>query len=196
MAVAVRAGCGRRPPNASRSFAGRSSSRPTCRRVAAPGDQFEVGVTMANNVEGSGANAEVQLTVEPSEHLEIVASAPRTARDRGRARETSSVPLRREARSSAPRASGSRASDRRQRSQAALHVSVRPPVPFMTEVRSGNFTKDSVDLPMSARCIPSSASLDGDGFGRAARPRTRARCLPEEFPNGCSEQITSGAFCA
>ena len=45
---------------------------PSVPTVAAPGDQFEVGVTVANDVEGSGENAEVTLTAEPSSHLEIV----------------------------------------------------------------------------------------------------------------------------
>src|SRR5205085_6145206 len=40
--------------------------------LAAPGDDFEVGVTVANNVEGSGENAEVQIRAEASEHLQIV----------------------------------------------------------------------------------------------------------------------------
>ena len=39
--------------------------------LAAPGDEFEVGVTVANNVEGSGENAEVQIRAESSEHLQI-----------------------------------------------------------------------------------------------------------------------------
>ena len=45
---------------------------PSVPTVAAPGDKFEVGVTVANNVDGSGENAEVALTAEPSAQLEIV----------------------------------------------------------------------------------------------------------------------------
>src|SRR5204863_7478792 len=39
--------------------------------LAAPGDDFEAGVTVANNVEGSGENAEVQIRAECSEHVKI-----------------------------------------------------------------------------------------------------------------------------
>ncbi len=45
---------------------------PNVPTVAAPGDQFDVSVTIANGVEGSGENAEVRVKAEPSEHLEIV----------------------------------------------------------------------------------------------------------------------------
>ena len=37
---------------------------PSVPMLAAPGDEFEAGVTVANNVEGSGENAEVQIRAE------------------------------------------------------------------------------------------------------------------------------------
>ena len=40
--------------------------------LAAPGDEFEAGVTVANNVEGSGADAEIELRAETSPHLSFV----------------------------------------------------------------------------------------------------------------------------
>ena len=42
---------------------------PNVPTVAAPGDEFQVSVTVANGVEGSGAEAKVRLVAEPSEHL-------------------------------------------------------------------------------------------------------------------------------
>src|SRR2546430_17035453 len=48
--------------------------------LAAPGDDFEVGVTVANNVEGSGENADVQIRAEASEHLQIVKAPSQTLR--------------------------------------------------------------------------------------------------------------------
>ena len=41
-------------------------------RFAAPGDEFVVGVSVANNLKGSGKDAKVKLAVAPSEHLEIM----------------------------------------------------------------------------------------------------------------------------
>ncbi len=48
--------------------------------LAAPGDEFEAGVTVANNVEGSGADAEITLTAEASSQLSIVGSATQKLR--------------------------------------------------------------------------------------------------------------------
>src|SRR5206468_4210247 len=53
---------------------------PSVPTLAAPGDEFEAGVTVANNVEGSGENAEVQIRAESSEHVQIVKSPLQTLR--------------------------------------------------------------------------------------------------------------------
>src|SRR5438046_3344036 len=42
--------------------------------LAAPGDEFEAGVTVANNVEGSGADAEIELHAEANAQLSILGS--------------------------------------------------------------------------------------------------------------------------
>src|SRR4029434_7600916 len=43
--------------------------------LAAPGDEFETGVTVANNVEGSGASAEIELRTQTNEQLSIAGGA-------------------------------------------------------------------------------------------------------------------------
>src|SRR5712664_3638235 len=48
--------------------------------LAAPGDEFEAGVTVANNVEGSGANAEIELRAETSAQLSIKGQSTQTLR--------------------------------------------------------------------------------------------------------------------
>ena len=40
--------------------------------LAAPGDEFEAGVTVANNVETSGGHASIELRAETSEHLSVI----------------------------------------------------------------------------------------------------------------------------
>ena len=46
--------------------------------LAAPGDEFETGVTVANNVEGSGPNAEIELRAQTNEQLSIASGASQT----------------------------------------------------------------------------------------------------------------------
>src|SRR5207253_5722680 len=53
--------------------------------LAAPGDEFETGVTVANNVEGSGQNAVIELLAQTNEQLTIVSGSTQTLRKIGRA---------------------------------------------------------------------------------------------------------------
>src|SRR5205823_3073109 len=48
--------------------------------LSAPGDEFEAGVTVANNVEGSGAGAEIELRAETSAQLSIKGQSTQTLR--------------------------------------------------------------------------------------------------------------------
>ena len=86
MAVAVAADSTGAARKGIHSFADRLSSRRACRRWPRRAIEFEVGVTVANNVDGSGENAEVHVTAEPSAQLEIVKAPAHAAAYRGRTR--------------------------------------------------------------------------------------------------------------
>ncbi len=167
---------------------------PNVPTVAAPGDEFDVSVTIANGVEGSGENAAVHVSAEPSEHLKIVKS-PANPLQISEGREVSAT-FRVRARDKFGSASlVFRASTAGQESKLRSTLSVRPAVPFMTSLRSGNFTKDSVELKIERPLHPDFRKLDATV---SALPLGLARGLDtylKNYPNGCSEQITSGAFC-
>jgi uncharacterized protein YfaS (alpha-2-macroglobulin family) len=167
---------------------------PNAPTVAAPGDQFDVSVTVANGVEGSGENADVKVTAEPSEHLEILKSPANPVRiPEGREISATFTVRTKEKFGSAELIF--RASMPGQESKLRSTLSVRPAVPFMTSVRSGNFTKESVELKVERSIHPDFRKLDATV---SALPLGLARGLDfylKNYPNGCSEQITSGAFC-
>ncbi|MBA3652069.1 MAG: hypothetical protein H0W66_11475 [Chthoniobacterales bacterium] len=167
---------------------------PSVPTFVAPGDQFEVGVTVANNVSGSGTKAEIALTAEPSAHLEIV-RAPAQPLQIAEGHETTVV-------------FAVRAKDLPGGASLTFHafagtgeestrhatLSVRPPVPFMTEVRGGNFTGKVVKVPLDRDMYAEFRQLEATV---SALPLGLARGLDfylQKFPYGCSEQITSAAF--
>src|SRR5947208_2823069 len=53
---------------------------PSAPVLTAPGDEFEVGVTVANNVERTGADAEIELRVEARAHLSSLGASTRNLR--------------------------------------------------------------------------------------------------------------------
>jgi alpha-2-macroglobulin len=162
--------------------------------LAAPGDDFEVGVTVANNVEGSGENAEVQIRTECSEHVKIEKTPSQTLRiSEGREQTTAFSVHVNDKLGSGTITFIATAGGKETRLRSTL--SVRPPATFMTQVRSSSFTKTSVDVPTTRTMYPEFRKLMASV---SALPLGLAQGLDvylKEFPHGCSEQITSGAFC-
>ena len=162
--------------------------------LAAPGDEFEAGVTVANNVEGSGAGAEIELRAETSAQLSIKGQSTQTLRiAEGREQ---SVTFRFHVNdalgSGEIKFTASRSGTETHR-RATL--SVRPPVPYVTDVRSGNFKKGSAEVPIKRAIYSEFSKRDA---ALSALPLGLAHGLDaylKNFPHGCSEQLTSGAFC-
>src|SRR5205809_488284 len=162
--------------------------------LAAPGDEFEAGVTVANNVEGSGADAEIELRAETSPQLSILGTA--TQKLRIAEGHEQSVKLRFHVNDML--GSGEvkfMASRNGIETRRRATLSVRPPVPYATDVRSGNFKKRNADVQITREIYSEFAKREA---AIAAVPLGLAHGLYvflKDFPHGCSEQITSGAFC-
>jgi uncharacterized protein YfaS (alpha-2-macroglobulin family) len=162
--------------------------------LAVPGDEFEVGVTVANNVEGSGENADVQIRAESSEHLQIVKTASQTLKIAEGREQTTTFSVR----VNDKLGSGTItfiASNGGKETRLRSTLSVRPPATYMTQVRSSNFTKTSAELPVTRQMYPEFRKLTA---AVSALPLGLAHGLDvylKDFPHGCSEQITSAAFC-
>ncbi|MFL6590795.1 MAG: alpha-2-macroglobulin [Chthoniobacterales bacterium] len=162
--------------------------------LAAPGDEFEVGVTVANNVEGSGENAEVQIRAESSEHLEILKSASQTMRIAEGREQTTTFSIRAKDKLGSGTVTFI-ASNSGKETRLRSTVSVRPPATYMTQVRSSRVTKPSVEVAVTRDMYPEFRKLS---TAFSALPLGLAHGLDaylKDFPHGCSEQITSGAFC-
>jgi len=161
--------------------------------LAAPGDEFETGVTVANNVEGSGQNAEVELRAQSNDKLTIVSGSTQILHIAEGREQTAIFKLRANDKlGSGEIAFFAKTNGQETKRRATL--SVRPPAPYMTEVHSGSF-KDKIDIQLARDMHPEFRKLDASV---SALPLGLARGLDaylKDFPYGCSEQITSGAFC-
>jgi alpha-2-macroglobulin len=161
--------------------------------LAAPGDEFETGVTVANNVEGSGPNAAVELRAQPNERLAIVSGSTQTLKIPEGREQTAIFKFRATDKlGNGEVAFFAKANGQETKRRATL--SVRPPAPYMTDVHSGSF-KDRIDIALARDMHPEFRKLDATV---SALPLGLARGLDSylhDFPYGCSEQITSGAFC-
>jgi uncharacterized protein YfaS (alpha-2-macroglobulin family) len=167
---------------------------PSAPVLAAPGDEFEAGVTVANNVEGSGADAEVELRADTSPQLSIVGTPTQKLRiAEGREQNAKFRFHVNDMLGSGEIKFVARRNGIETRRRATL--SVRPAVPYATDVRSGNFKKGHVDVQITRAIYSEFVKREA---AVAAMPLGLAHGLYvflKDFPHGCSEQITSGAFC-
>jgi uncharacterized protein YfaS (alpha-2-macroglobulin family) len=162
--------------------------------LAAPGDEFEVGVTVANNVEGSGENAEVQVRAESSEHLQIEKTPSQTLKIAEGREQTTTFSVRVHDKLGSGTVTFV-ASAGGQETRLRSTISVRPPMTYMTQVRSSSFTKTNAEVSGTREMYPEFRKLTA---ALSALPLGLAHGLDvylKDFPHGCSEQITSAAFC-
>jgi uncharacterized protein YfaS (alpha-2-macroglobulin family) len=121
--------------------------------MVAPGDEFEVSVGVANNVVGSGQNAQIVLRLETSPHLEVIGPAKADLRI---------AELREGAATFRVRAkdklgSGNLtfvASALGKSAKASVDTSVRPPVPLRTELSIGSIADGKADVTVTRHLYP------------------------------------------
>jgi len=161
--------------------------------LAAPGDEFETGVTVANNVEGSGQNAEIELRAQSNERVTIVGESNQTLRVAEGREQTAIFKFRANDKLGSGEITFVAKANGQEMKRRAT-VSVRPPAPYLIEVQSGNF-KDKVNVTLSRDMHPEFRKVDATVSALALGLARGLDAYLKGFPYGCSEQITSGAFC-
>lgn len=163
---------------------------PNAPTTVSPGDEFDVSVGVSNNVEGSGANATVGVSLETDSGLEVVGDARQevgiaegregSVRFRLRAKDVPG-PANMNFTARAGNASGKRRID----------LSVRPATPFMTQLSAGVLQRGDREIRIERQMYPHHRTL-----------QTGASMLPLQFAHGfvaylsnypyaCTEQIVS-----
>ena len=162
--------------------------------LAAPGDEFEVGLTVANGQVGSGPDARVTVQAESGPGLQII-RAPTEPLRIPEGHEASTVFRVRALDRLGSAQLGFHATGGGEDSRVHATLSIRPAMPFRTLVTSGHFPGGTRDVPVKGsdfyteyRHLEANVSALPLGLARGLE-----RYL-KEYPHGCSEQITSGAF--
>lgn len=166
---------------------------PNAPTTVSPGDEFDVSVGVSNNLEGSGPNATVAVSLETDSGLEIIGGASRNA-SIAEGRE-GSVRFRLRARD-VPGAANmtfvARLGDASGRRR--IDLSVRPATPFMTQLSAGVLPRGDREIRIERQMYSHHRTL-----------QTGASMLPLQFahgfvaylsnyPHACTEQIVSMAM--
>ena len=177
---------------------------PNAPLAVAPGDEFEVSVGVANNVAGSGKDAEIVVGLKTSAHLEVVGGP-----DSQNSVQTLKIGEKKESvaiyRLKAKTGTNVKLGSATMTFSAALNgqpdksarlstdVSVRPAGPYYTQVTVGSFT-GTLEVPVKR-----------DVFSEYRKAEAAVSPLPlvianglmaylNSFPHLCTEQLTSRAF--
>jgi uncharacterized protein YfaS (alpha-2-macroglobulin family) len=166
---------------------------PNAPTTVTPGDEFDVSVGVSNNVEGSGANAQVDVTLETERGLEVVGDA--TQRIGIAEGHESSVRFKLRARDelgpsnlkfSATTTGGS--------ARRTVDLSIRPVSPFMTQLKAGVIEKGERQVPLDRTLYPQHRKLE---TGMSVLPLQFAHGFVSylsNYPYVCTEQIVSQAM--
>lgn len=167
--------------------------------VVSPGDEFEVGATVANTVKGSGKDVKLKLQLEPSSAFEAIDAKDieltvpegedRSFRMKLKAKDMLGE---QELRFNAEGLGKS--------SSATESISLRPPRALRTSLQAGVYRPDK-DGEKALKLLPVSRELYPDRrevtASISATPLSIGRALVEylkQYPYGCTEQLVSIAF--
>jgi uncharacterized protein YfaS (alpha-2-macroglobulin family) len=166
---------------------------PNVPTFVAPGDTFDVSAAVANNIEGSGPNAAVNLDLQVSEGLEIV-QKPSAALTIPEGRDASVHWLLRAKDKLGNADITIFAESGVKKSNLASHLSIRPPVPYLTTLTSGYFKENEKRLPITRKLYPEYRQVTALV---SPLPQGLTRGLGEyleHYEYGCTEQLVSKAF--
>ncbi len=167
---------------------------PNAPTFVAPGDEFEVGVQVTNNIQKPGAGqGEIEFSATPSEHLEVLTNAS-TKLTIAQGRDTT-VNVRVRAKDAPGGASllfVAKSGSSEAKYEATL--SVRPPVPSMTVLNSGYVEKGDKTVEQDRQLYQQFSEL---GATVSTLPVSLIPGLQDylmKYPYGCTEQLVSRVF--
>ncbi|HEX7689692.1 MAG TPA: alpha-2-macroglobulin, partial [Burkholderiaceae bacterium] len=166
---------------------------PTVPVSMTPGDQVDVGVGVANNIAGSGKDAPVKLALSVGAGLEVVGDAQQVLRISERGEASAVFHLRAKSGAAASLGSSSvvfTATSGKSSARLSTDTSVRPASALVTLVQSGTAIGGG-ELKSQLNAYPNFATSE---LSVSSTPWAFAATLMQylqEYPYGCTEQITS-----
>ncbi len=166
---------------------------PNVLTAVAPGDEFDVTIGVANIIEGSGKQADIKLTVEASEHLEILGETSQALKidEGGEDKYTFRVKAKAYLGSAELNFTASHKNESLTRSAS---LSVRPAMPYYADFTSGFSANKNLNIDIDRQLYP---NLAEQTISASVSPLVVVDGLTsylEHYPHGCTEQVVSKVF--
>ncbi|KTC72431.1 hypothetical protein Lbir_1206 [Legionella birminghamensis] len=166
---------------------------PNVPNFVAPGDEFDVTASIANNVKDSGAAAKISVEVVASPALEIVGSGKEIIEiDEGKEK---TVRFHVKAKAELGNADLSfSASLNNKMSKMNASLSVRPASSYLTTVKSGRNTAKTMNLAIDRALYPEYRQVQAAVSSSPLILVAGLQRYLDNYPYGCTEQLTSKAM--
>lgn len=166
---------------------------PNAPMMAAPGDEFDVAVTVTNNLKGSGEDARITFEIKPSAHLSVTGESRMTLQIPEGRDQTLTVKVK----AAGPLGSAELrffASSGNERSQLASYLSVRPAVPYRVSLQTGALKTGSAEIKLDRTLYEEFATREASLSWLPMGMAKGLNFFLKTFPYGCSEQLVSAAW--
>ncbi|MDR3478302.1 MAG: alpha-2-macroglobulin [Gammaproteobacteria bacterium] len=166
---------------------------PNVPTFVAPGDEFEMTASVANNVEGSGVDAPVSVKLETTPELEIRGEKQQSLKISYGKEQTVHFKVR------ALASLGSAtitltAENQNKKSQMTATLSVRPVSPYFTAMMSGYAKGGVQSLTVDRDLYPEYRDVEAAVSTNPLIMVVGLNRYLEKYPYGCTEQLTSEAL--
>ena len=166
---------------------------PNVLTAAAPGDEFDVTVGLANNLEGSGVKTPISLSITVSEQLELVSeSSVELAIDEGREGRTTFRVRALDQPGAASLEFLARSGDEQAKLKSTL--SVRPAVAYVATVLAGVSERNPFELGFERKLYNQLASQSVAASPNPLVLTDGLLSYLNAYPHACAEQIVSKVF--
>lgn len=166
---------------------------PNVPTFVAPGDEFEITASVANNVKGSGKDAKTEVRLDVTPQLQIIGAATQTLSISEGQEQTAHFKLKAKSLlGSAQMTLTANIGDKLSKMSSTL--SVRPASAFETSVTSGNATTATKSLPLNRVLYPEFRQVDAVISSSPLILVYGLQRYLDNFPYGCTEQLVSKAF--
>lgn len=166
---------------------------PNVPTFVAPGDEFELSASIANNVKDSGDHAQISVDLIASPEMEILGTTKQTIEIREGHEQTVHYKMRAKSLLGAAKVTFKvTAGDKSSSMDATL--SVRPANPLVTSINSGSSKDPKKSLDIMQSLYPEYRTVDATMSTSPLILVFGLQRYLDNFPYGCTEQLTSKAM--
>ena len=166
---------------------------PNVLTAAAPGDEFDVTIGVANIIEGSGKDAAIKLNIEASEHLELLSDTTQELKIDEGSEGKYTFKVRAKDMLGAAELNFT-ASHKNESLTRSASLSIRPSMPYYSDFSSGFSNRKNFAINIDRQLYP---NLAEQSMSASASPLVVVDGLTsylEHYPHGCTEQVVSKVF--